>query len=407
MTARFSSLVGVVALLALCAPAARAQGPAPQKASADDPRARQFFDVGAEAYAKGQYTLAIEAFEQAYAIVQRPGLLFSLAQAHQRQFRATAEARHLDAAIDQYRRYLAADASGSKRQQALAALATLTPVAERLRRTGNQAPASLFGKLLISSRTPGVTVRVNEEPVESLPTSLELPNNTYVVVAEAPGFEPLRQELQVTSGVAVPLSIELRPLPAQLIVDGPAGAEAFVDGRPVGSLPLPPLALSAGEHWLGLRQAGRKTASSRVALQRGQLTRTELQLETSLRRSAAYVVGAAGAVTLIATGVFVGLALERDGVASDLEARRERGDLARADAEHLNAAVDSRDRYRTFAIGGGVLSGGLLASALLLYVTDSPSAPLMPAQPSRATRRLDVLPVASSSLWGAHVSARF
>ncbi len=43
---------------------------------------QQAFDAGARAYESGQFEAAIQAFDQAYAISPREGLLFSLAQAH-------------------------------------------------------------------------------------------------------------------------------------------------------------------------------------------------------------------------------------------------------------------------------------------------------------------------------------
>src|SRR5882672_9815610 len=94
-------LLALVVLAQLVAPrGAHAEDPR------DDPRAREFFDFGARAYSNGQYLLAIDAFQEAYKLTERPGLLFSLAQTHQRQFRASGDEQHLAKAIDSYRRYL-------------------------------------------------------------------------------------------------------------------------------------------------------------------------------------------------------------------------------------------------------------------------------------------------------------
>ena len=122
----------------------------------DDPRARQFFEVGAQAYAKGQYLLAIDAFKEAYTITQRPGLLFSLAQAHQRQFRASGDEQHLVQAIEHYRRYLSRVSSGGRHADASAALNSLLVVAERLHPPNQASPgrSQVFGRLLFSRSTP-------------------------------------------------------------------------------------------------------------------------------------------------------------------------------------------------------------------------------------------------------------
>src|SRR4051812_9930626 len=48
--------------------------------------ARLYFNAGARAYAAGKYVPAIRAFEEAYRIEPRPGLVFSIAQAYRRQY---------------------------------------------------------------------------------------------------------------------------------------------------------------------------------------------------------------------------------------------------------------------------------------------------------------------------------
>ncbi len=402
-------VLGAFALVAALARPALAEPPAasPSSGRADDPRARQFFEVGQQAYGKGQYLLAIDAFEQAYAIVQRPGLLFSLGQAHQRQFRTKAEALHLQAALDYYRRYLAADATGRRRGEALAAIEALAATAEQLHPANGATGLGVFGKLLVSSPTPGVTVSVDGDRVDSLPASLELPSNHYRVEAQAPGFAPEQREVSIVSGVSVPLNFELQPLPAALRIEGSPGAEAFVDGRPIGFLPASALSLPAGEHWLSLRQPGRTTRSVRVELQRGQTTRAELELETTTQRKAAWIAGAGGAGALLATGVFTGIALARDHTASNLEARRARGELSRDEGEQLNAAVDGRDRFRTLAIVGGVSAAALVGAALVLYVSDTPTPPEARGQHAGQRGALEVGAFTAHGAWGAQLSQRF
>jgi hypothetical protein len=64
--------------------------PAPASERATAQQARAFFEIGAQAYAVGDYVAALDAFREAYALEKRPGLLFSTAQAHRRLFsRAT------------------------------------------------------------------------------------------------------------------------------------------------------------------------------------------------------------------------------------------------------------------------------------------------------------------------------
>ncbi len=353
----------------------------------DDPRARQFFEVGAQAYAKGQYLLAIDAFKEAYKLTERPGILFSLAQAHQRQFRATGDERHLTLAIDHYRRYVARVPSGGRHDEASASINTLLKLVERLRPGGLGAERErIFGKLLLSSPTPQAVLTVNGDVVESLPTAVELPADKYSVSATAPGFVPASQDVLVVAGSSVPLNLELQPLPAKVTLSGAPGAEAFVDGRAVGWLPLAELALPAGDHWVGARQSGRETRSTLVHLERGQSVDVDLRLETTTRRQAAWITGGvalAGAAVSVPLAV---LALMRDGEANDLEVSRRQGNITPAEGQRLNDALDARNQLRTGAVVAGVTAAAFLGAALVLYLGEVPAPPSTSIAPRAGVR---------------------
>ena len=375
----------------------------------DDPRARQFFDVGAQAYDKGQYLLAIDAFEQAYALTERPGLLFSLAQTHQRQFRLSGDEQHLAQAIDSYRKYLAKVQSGGRRGDAERALNGLLALAERLHPKDQGAPARarVFGRLLLSSSTPTATLTVNGEPVESLPTALELPAEQYRVVATARGFEPRVQDIVITAGSTVPLNLELKPLPALLHVSGPAGAEVLVDGRSVGWLPLSSVALTDGDHWVSLRKSGYKTRNVPAHLERGQTVQLRLTLETTFQREVAWLTAGGSVATGIASITLAVLAWRRDANAKDL-AKHLAGQGSEADAEQLNRDLAARDELRALAVGGGLATAAMLGTSLLLFLSDTPAPPTT-AETTRSARRepsFSVAPLAGSA-WGITTDVHF
>jgi hypothetical protein len=377
----------------------------------DDPQARQFFEFGAQAYAKGQYLLAIDAFERAYALTERPGLLFSLAQAHQRQFRTSAEESHLAKAIDSYRRYLARIGSGAGRQtEAQTSLNALLAVAERLHPESRTAPAraQVFGRLLLSSTTPNVTVTVNGDAVDSLPTALELPAERYKIVASAKGFQPQTQELTVVAGSAVPLNLALAPLPARLDVRGTPGAEVLVDGRAMGWLPLAPLEVPPGEHWVSVRKPGKKTRTVLARADRGNVAHVDLALETTFQRSATWVTLGGAAVAAGLGGTFALLSLSHDSKAKDLEAQRQSGGRFTVDqANELNDQVAARDRFRTYAIVGGVSALALAGTAAALYFSDTPGVPPTPDARQRDARQPLQLTPLTGSVWGLSASGRF
>src|SRR5262245_14633635 len=79
-------------------------------AHADDvEQAKAHFSIGARAYESNQFGVAIEAFTEAYRIAPRPAILFSIAQAHRRQYFAERRREDLDAAIQYYRHYVKDD----------------------------------------------------------------------------------------------------------------------------------------------------------------------------------------------------------------------------------------------------------------------------------------------------------
>jgi hypothetical protein len=253
--------------------------------------------------------------------------------------------------------------------------------------------------LLLSSSTPEARITVNGEPVESLPTAIDLPGERYRVEATAAGFEPRAQEVVLVAGTSVALSFELRPLPAFLSVDGPAGAELLIDGVMKGWLPMRPLALSAGEHRVSLRKPGAKTKTVRTRLERGAQVRVRIVLESTTQRDVAWVFLGGALTAGAATGTFAVLASARDRNAQTLEKRRQSGQLSLRDGQELNNDVAARDRMRTLALAGAITTGALLGASALLYWIDTPDAPEHgeAARIARPKSRFELVPVVGSS----------
>ena len=131
---RVSALrVGVLAAaLAVTAPAA---------AQDNLERARMLFNAGAEAYGTGQYPVAIQAFQEAHRLSERPGLLFSIAQAYRQQYYVDKNPANVRGAIQYYRDYLSKVKSGARVGEAAKALSELEPIAARLTADTGETPA--------------------------------------------------------------------------------------------------------------------------------------------------------------------------------------------------------------------------------------------------------------------------
>ena len=91
---------GTLAALSAAAPDARAEGDdAKLEEDAADARARRLYREGDRAYAEGRYEDAVDKFDAAYRLSQRPLLLYNLGNAYERLGR-------FDDAIRALRRYL-------------------------------------------------------------------------------------------------------------------------------------------------------------------------------------------------------------------------------------------------------------------------------------------------------------
>ncbi|MCC6555252.1 MAG: hypothetical protein IT372_19995, partial [Polyangiaceae bacterium] len=118
---RAAALGAALVLLAAAAPAPAQGDPTAQ--------AKVLFNAGAQAYERTQFTAAIQAFEEAYKLAPRPGVLFSIAQAYRRRYTVDKRPGDLQIAIARYRAYLDTVPEGGRRKDAVQALAELEPIA--------------------------------------------------------------------------------------------------------------------------------------------------------------------------------------------------------------------------------------------------------------------------------------
>jgi hypothetical protein len=77
----------------------------------------------------------------------------------------------------------------------------------------------------------------------------------------------------------------------------------------------------------------------------------------------------------VGAGVGVGLTLDEEAEARELEARFERRGFTLADARRYDAVETDRDRYASLAIGLGIAAGAAAVTGLLLWWLDTPALP--------------------------------
>jgi hypothetical protein len=344
-------------------------------------QAKTFFDLGAKAYDAQQYLAAIGAFEKAYALAPREGLLFSIAQSYRRQYYTDPQPAYLRVAIEKYREYLERVGSGGRAADARQALAELEPMFAKL--TPEQAAAPLPGaeqdiaRVIVSTniREANFSFDGGKPEVDKTFFKDVKPGTTHRIKVSAAGY--FDQEIEVEArekGETVPYAVTLQPKPARLNVQADDGAEVAVNGRVVGETPLPvPIELRAGSHYVTVALNGHDAHAEELQLERGEKRDLQVDLPTTPQRYAAYVMITTGVAAAAGGAVFTGLAFSSQSKAQDIYDKKETQNITSDELLEYNDLVTERDELRRVAgilYGAGALVGGI---GLLLYLFDEPS----------------------------------
>lgn len=374
--------------------------------------ARALFEIGADAYERANYDLAIDAFEQAYLKAPRPAVAFSLAQAYRMNYSVQNNPEYLQRAAELYTKYVGEVKSGGRREDAARHLFNVKLLL--IREHGIQGPSSfrplqpkLKTQLAISTRTKEAKGSIDGGPLTELPFSREVAPGSHKIRVEAPGHYPEEVEPLAVEGSLVAVVVTLRAMPAMLDIRATHGAEVSIDGRPVGEAPLDQkLAVEAGDHFLAITKRGAHAYVRELTVARGEAVELEVELEVTDQRRLAQaafigtgVLAAAGLVTTTFTFI-------ADGRAAELgETHRERGYLDEGEAKRLNQRLRERDRFGTASVallGGATVLG---ATGAMLYLFDSPRIPVEPR--ARPSGEPSVVPIVGPDTVGAAVGGTF
>ncbi|WP_437580726.1 PEGA domain-containing protein [Sorangium sp. So ce887] len=386
---------------ALVAPGAALADAPPTPAQAA--HAESFFNAGAQAYEAGQYQVAAEAFLEAHELVPSPSLLFSAAQAFRRQVLTQPSPDALRRAIALYREYLRLDPKAVRREEAVAALASLVPLEARLpgedpaaaadggttaadgAQRGAAAavtPAAGGTRLLLSSPVEGARVSVDGQPFVPAPLVAPVAPGAHRVRVQAAGHHEEELTVIAVAGELMPRHVVLRPKPAQLHVTGTGGARVAVDGQVRATVPTTAaIAVEPGVHVVEVSLPGHELYRRELRVAHEQAVRLDADLRMTSQRLAAWTVLGAGAAGAAATGVLAGLALVRQGEAVDLRDRKDATSLTPSERDRYNAAVDARDGLGAAAAVAGGVSFLAIAVGFRLFVFDEPKAAAAPAAP--------------------------
>ena len=332
----------------LVPPAARAQG-------VDKAAGQAAFRVGAQAFKANQFDVAARSFEQAYELDPRPEIAFSIAQANRRQYYYDRMPWRLVRAVQLYQAYLAKLPKGPRANDAIDRLGEIEPLLREIKQRGELLPFTppVKTELVIGAEVDVANVTVDGADV-ALWEPVSVSPGAHVIVVVAPGFERATRRVVIAQGRFLPVDIGLRPKPAQLKVQAEFGAELFVDGRRVGTLPREAVSITAGQHFLSVIRRGRIPFNQELTLNRDQRVVLDVALQPTVqRRVSKWVLAGSAAFAAGSVGVALwGYAAQRD--ANELEAKRRNLAATPDDLRLYNQKVNDVQTRTDVAVGLGI-----------------------------------------------------
>ncbi len=354
---------------------ATASSPARAEDEPDNPEAKSFFRVGAQAYDAGDYDSAILAFREAYAHAARPGLLFSLGLCYRNRYFARGNRDDLEQAIDSFRQYLALAPQGGRRKEAVDALSALVPLETQGTTSGPASPAGLEvhgpTRLMVSSTTPSIALEVDGTRAPRVPAVVEVTPGPHVVRGHATDYRDEERRVDIPAGSSLALNLDLQLLPSYLQVLAPSGATVLIDRRFEGNASAL-VALAAGKHEVAVLKRGYDSSFRVITLKPGEQRSLDMPIETSTQRKLAYGSFAVGIAAAVTAAVFGGLSWSASAKASSLHDTAQTRNLSHSEFTSYNDAIAARDRFRVVSLVStavGVTFGGV---GLGLYVLDTP-----------------------------------
>lgn len=391
--------------------------------TADVDRAKTFFNAGARAYDAGDFGTAIEAFEAAEKLAPRPAILFSIAQAHRREYFLDGRPEHLRTAIQDYRGYVDATPPGQgRRADAAQALTDLVPIADKLAPdTGTKIAEVKHTKINVSSPQPGAQISCDGGRLTDpgAPLTLEVKPGPHHCKVTAAGFFDAAREVDAVEGEFVPVEVSLTEQPAHLVVTNADGAEISIDGRTAGLVSAAGISLTAGVHLVAVGRNGHNAYVQEVEFARGQEKKIDIDLRSSGQRKiarGALVLGAAG---VVAGGVFTIVALVEEGRAKSVLDKSGSQNLTSDDVTSYDSARSARTTWTDAAIVGFGAGAAIAATGVVLYLFDAPNLtnptalpdtkPVAPQTPLKRNEPTEIgaAPIVAPGFIGGSFTARF
>ena len=215
---------------------------APRPAAADDlaDQAELEFSLGAEAYQRADYKLALEHFLISNRLVPNKNVLFNIARSYE-------QLKTYPAAFRYYSLALEGESNPESKLRISTALAQIKQYVTVLR---------------VTTRPVGATLYIDRKDLGargSSPQLFGLSPQAYKLIAEFPGYEPVVVDIPSTApGQELNLDLDLKPILGDVSFIGEVGARVNIDGEPDSAACVVPCARSvaAGTHVASVTRAG-------------------------------------------------------------------------------------------------------------------------------------------------------
>ncbi len=348
----------------------------------DIEQAKRLFNAGATAYGSGQFSAAIQAFEEANKIVSKPAIIFSIAQAHKRQYAIDRNPEHLRAAIQNYRTYIEQVPQGGRRADAAQALGELEgleghPAAPDPAKVAG--PAKEPARIMVMTQAENAQVLLDGKTKKEAQLAIEVPPGKHRVRVSAVGYFDDERDVNAIDNNLVPVDVQLREKPAQLSLEGTKNAEVTIDSRPVGTTPLPgPIQLSSGSHLIVIRKNGYRPYTEEIEVARDQRKTLPVELKPTGQRIVAESLLISGGAAIIGGVVFSLVAGSQQHQANLILDKQQTQNLTPADTRDYASARESRDNWTKVAVVAYGVGAAALITGIVFYAFDQPTVTLAP-----------------------------
>jgi hypothetical protein len=320
--------------------------------------------------------------------------------------------------LELFRRYLAEDTRGARREDARLAISQLEPLLDAKPGKPEPAPKSQARptRLMIVSDAPGARITLDDGPAAASPLIREVTPGKHHARVQASGYVDAERDVTALSGELLLTEVRLTERPGTLFVSAPADAEVFVDGVFVGQGgQMITVSLAPGPHQMHVAQQGRRLARRTIRLERGKSHTEIVTLEATTQRRLSELLFIGGGAAIGVSLVLSAFAVRSENRAEDFLRERRHTNVHPDRLVAYNASLVERNRFRTAAGVSVAGAFGMFITGLFLHELDQPTSPatrrrdelLRSSEKARTTPRFAFVSAAPASDVGASLQLNF